>query len=259
MEGGLWTFRGHLVLMAVYGGFTKPSEIELSTFKIWIQIHDLPDGYRPLLETMAAKVGEVIATKNVSGDFSGNFYRVRVLCDVRKPLKVVTSIIRGGQRQLFLVKYDQLPDWCSFCGYIGHLHTEHGDGVHPPDSLVFKNLKVEWNMRGPGTDRGRGRGRGSGRGLDRGARDLNSSESYSATDDDEEDDRIDVDPRKDKVNAGGVEGGASAAGALGVNNLVLRFQNETVPPSPLPKRDPKRKKPAVEEEGKRRVMKGETS
>jgi hypothetical protein len=73
MEGGPWTFRGHPVLMVAYDGFTKPSEIELNTFKIWIQIHDIQDGYKPMLEALASKVGEVVPSEPASTDFSCNF------------------------------------------------------------------------------------------------------------------------------------------------------------------------------------------
>ncbi|KAE8774008.1 hypothetical protein D1007_53707 [Hordeum vulgare] len=55
---------------------------------------------------------------------------------------------------------------------LGHLYKEHGKGIHPPSSLVFKDLKASWNMRagqGPGGGRGRRGGRHggwSGQGLD---------------------------------------------------------------------------------------------
>lgn len=48
--------------------------------------------------------------------FFGNYYRVCVQIDVRKPLKNVVSLIRAGHRQLLLVKYERLSDWCSVCG-----------------------------------------------------------------------------------------------------------------------------------------------
>lgn len=39
MEGGPWAFRGQPVLLAPYDGFSKPSSIDLKSFKIWVQIH----------------------------------------------------------------------------------------------------------------------------------------------------------------------------------------------------------------------------
>ncbi|KAM0848823.1 hypothetical protein ACQ4PT_054136 [Festuca glaucescens] len=113
MDGGPWVFRGKSVLIAPYDGFTKPSTIVLNTVLMWIQIHDLPDGYKGLVKTLAGKVGKYVEQEPPSTDFVGNFYRVCVKIDVTVPLKSVVSIIRGGKRELFLVKYERLPDWCS--------------------------------------------------------------------------------------------------------------------------------------------------
>ena len=33
---------------------------------------------------------------------------------------------------------------------IGHLHTEHGDGVHATSKLIFKELRASWSGRGGG-------------------------------------------------------------------------------------------------------------
>ncbi|KAM0922773.1 hypothetical protein ACQ4PT_005948 [Festuca glaucescens] len=112
-QGGPWTFRGNAVLFAEYDGFTKPSTIKLNQFDIWVQIHDLPDGYKGMVKAMASKIGEFISMEPPSVDFAGNFFRVRVKLDVRKPLKNVASIVRGGKRELFIVKYERLPDWCA--------------------------------------------------------------------------------------------------------------------------------------------------
>ena len=41
------------------------------------------------------------------------------------------------------------------------MYKEHGDGVHPPSSLYFKDLRASWAMcTGVGTAGGRGRGGG---------------------------------------------------------------------------------------------------
>jgi hypothetical protein len=66
MEGGLWTFYGHPVISTPYDGFTKPYEISLDRFKIWIHIHDLPDGFKLMIEVLAGKVGEYVSNDPVS-------------------------------------------------------------------------------------------------------------------------------------------------------------------------------------------------
>jgi hypothetical protein len=93
MNGGPWVFRGKSVLMAPYDGFIKPSTIELNTLLIWIQIHDLPVGYKYMIKTLASRVGKYEASEPPSEDLAGNFYRVRVRIDVGMQLKHVVSII----------------------------------------------------------------------------------------------------------------------------------------------------------------------
>ena len=164
MDGGPWVFRGKSVLLAPYDGFTKPSTIDLNLLLIWIQIHDLPVGYKDLVKPLASKVGEFETAEPYSTDFSGNFFRARVRIDVRKQLKRVVSIIRNSKRQIFLVKYERLPDWCAVCGFLGHTYKEHGDGVHPPEALIFKDLKADGGWRPSFRPPARGSGRG-GRGT----------------------------------------------------------------------------------------------
>ncbi|KAK1665276.1 hypothetical protein QYE76_053435 [Lolium multiflorum] len=91
-EGGPWAFRGNLVLMAPYDEFSKPSSIKLNHIDIWIQIHDLHIGYAPMVKALASKVGEFKISESNSFGFEGNFYRVKVRLDVRKPLKSVVSM-----------------------------------------------------------------------------------------------------------------------------------------------------------------------
>lgn len=98
MEGGPWTFRGNPVLLAPYDGFSKPSSIDLHNFRIWIQIHDLPDGYEPLVKSLAGKVGEFYSLDNRGRDMAGNYYRARITLDVRKKLKNHVSVVKRQKR-----------------------------------------------------------------------------------------------------------------------------------------------------------------
>ncbi|XP_020148031.1 uncharacterized protein [Aegilops tauschii subsp. strangulata] len=141
-QGGPWHFRGNPVIIVPYDGYSKPTSIELFKFEIWVRIIDLPIAYHGKVKALAAKLGEFVDSEPSSFDFEGNFYRVRIKLDVRNPLKKATSLIRGGERQIFAVKYERLPDWCQVCGMMGHEFKEHSDGVHPPSALIFKNLRA---------------------------------------------------------------------------------------------------------------------
>ncbi|KAI5020623.1 hypothetical protein ZWY2020_045511 [Hordeum vulgare] len=179
MEEGPWSFKGKAVVMAPYDGFTRPSTIVLDKLEIWAQIHDFPEGYFPLIKSLAATIGEFTFAEPKSQDFEGNFFRVRVKINVKEPLRNADSLVKNRKREIFRVKYERLPDWCAVCGHLGHLHKECGYVVHPPKALVFKDLRVAWFMgpgRGPGEGRaGRGTrsqgGRGNGR-FGRGGRGL---------------------------------------------------------------------------------------
>lgn len=63
--------------MPPYDGYTKPSTIELNRIDIWMQIHDLLDGFFSKIRALSATVGEFIYAEPKSQDFEGNFARVR--------------------------------------------------------------------------------------------------------------------------------------------------------------------------------------
>ena len=66
-------FRGNPVMIVPYDGFTKPSTIKLFHIDVWIQIHDLPVGYVPMLKSLASKVGDWISSEGTPTDYEGIF------------------------------------------------------------------------------------------------------------------------------------------------------------------------------------------
>lgn len=73
-----------------------------------------------MVKSLDSKDEEFVASEPASFDFEGNFYRVRVKQDIRKPLKKVILMVRAGKREIFIAKYERLPDWCQVCGMMGH-------------------------------------------------------------------------------------------------------------------------------------------
>ncbi|KAK1660498.1 hypothetical protein QYE76_048657 [Lolium multiflorum] len=218
MEGGPWVFRGKSVLIAPYDGFTKPSSIDLNTILMWIQIHDLPDGFKSMVKSLASKVGEYVTMEAPSSDYVGNFYMVRVR-----------------------IRY-----WCAVCGMLGHLYKEHGDGVHDLSAQIFRDLKANYVWRpSDRPSRGRGRGGASFSGPGRGGRGHGDASLLDVGFEEGKDDEVmeDVDlNRKRGATAVGENGGlapgtvAAIAGALD----KVPIPSPQVPPSPPLKRDPKR-------------------
>jgi hypothetical protein len=54
------------------------------------------------LKSLASKVQSFVHSKGMSNDFTGNFYRVKVMLDVRKPPKSIVSLVRAGKHEQFL-------------------------------------------------------------------------------------------------------------------------------------------------------------
>lgn len=71
MEEGPWTFKGKAMVIAPYDGFTRTSTVPLNNIDIWIQIHDLPDGFFSYIKLLAGTVGEFIYAEPKSQDFEG--------------------------------------------------------------------------------------------------------------------------------------------------------------------------------------------
>ena len=70
MNEGPWNFRGDAVILLPYDGISKPSTVKLETIDIWIQIHDLPDGFPAMVKSLAAKLGQLVFVETYSHDLS---------------------------------------------------------------------------------------------------------------------------------------------------------------------------------------------
>lgn len=79
---------------------------------------------------MSEKIAELIGkyvgqyVKTDPNNFSGgrkSFMRIRVLIDVRMPLKRKMKIRKGNSDDIWVdFRYERLPTFCFFCGIIGH-------------------------------------------------------------------------------------------------------------------------------------------
>ncbi|XBI35242.1 hypothetical protein VPH35_120948 [Triticum aestivum] len=138
MGQGPWLFRNMAVLLVPYDGFTNTEEVPIDYMPIWLQIHKLPDGYcrHDLITKLLRSAGEVLETR-LNGNSRGDYVRVRVKHDIRKPLTKFVSIVKGEARKVYAVRYEKLARFCSACGIIGHGHKECGNGVFAEKDLKF--------------------------------------------------------------------------------------------------------------------------
>ncbi|KAM0897492.1 hypothetical protein ACQ4PT_022552 [Festuca glaucescens] len=175
MDGGPWLFRNAALVMVEYDGFTNVDDYKLDKIPVWTRIQGIPEGLmkkKELAEKVARKVGDppitVIVNEGVIN--ASKYLRARVHVVLSKPLVRLVPITLK-ERKVYPIQYEKLPDFCNFCGMIGHIVTECGDGVHPKDQCQWGEwLKIAFEPSFPsgggrgGGNRGgfgsRGRGRG---------------------------------------------------------------------------------------------------
>ncbi|KAL5747085.1 hypothetical protein ACOSQ2_024382 [Xanthoceras sorbifolium] len=124
--GGPWCFDKHLIVLREAKGLGKVSEVDFSLTPLWIQMHNLP------LACMSKEAGiflgnfvgsvEEVDTGS-SGSYMGKYLRVRVEVDITKALRRGIRVLMGDPKEevVVVLRYERLPNFCYFCGIIGHL------------------------------------------------------------------------------------------------------------------------------------------
>ena len=124
LEGQPWHFDHHALLLEEIDESIRPSDMEIFAFPMWVRVYNLPFKGRLInanVEAIGNKIGRFVkmdASGLVGIDKS---VRIRILIDVRKPLKQQIKIkMRGGIEDFFEVKYEKPPLFCYHCGLLGH-------------------------------------------------------------------------------------------------------------------------------------------
>nr|KYP46238.1 Uncharacterized protein At4g02000 family [Cajanus cajan] len=125
LKGGPWSFDRHLLILGIIKDGEVPNQIPLYTVPFWVQIHQLPPGFNSssVGQNIANHIGEFLEfdSRNTT-TFWRSYMRVRVLIDVRKPLKKSKRIKKpGGEATVVLFKYEKLGPFCFVCGLLGHM------------------------------------------------------------------------------------------------------------------------------------------
>lgn len=105
--------------------------VPLETMPIWVRIYDLPlvmmNKERGVIYgSKLGKVREVDVQED--GCNKHDFFRIRVDLPVNRPLKRMLAIkikVKGAEEiRRFNLRYERIPHFCFFCGFIGHSDKE---------------------------------------------------------------------------------------------------------------------------------------
>lgn len=141
MNTGPWSFDNYLLILFGIQEGEVLNQIPLFQATFWVQVHDVPTGF------MSQRVGQILGNfigQFVEYDANNNssswksYIRIKVLVDVRKPLKRSKKISKQvGEAKVVKFKYERLGVFCFLCGCIGHNESfcdkifdlENDDGV----------------------------------------------------------------------------------------------------------------------------------
>ncbi|KAK1592224.1 hypothetical protein Q3G72_021434 [Acer saccharum] len=123
----IWqTKNEQLLVLREAAGSDKVTDLQFRHVPFWIQLHNLPLAClnRDVGLHLGGLVGQVKETDaGESGECVGQFIRIRVLIDVTNPLKRGLRVALGDDEKVneVMICYERLPNFCYYCGKIGHL------------------------------------------------------------------------------------------------------------------------------------------
>lgn len=98
LEGGQWSFDNNLLILEKLTAGDRVFTVPLFNVPMWVQIYDLPVGL--MTERVGKMMGDFIGTfmeydaRNAA--VRNSYFRIRVLLDVRLPLKRAKKIKKAG-------------------------------------------------------------------------------------------------------------------------------------------------------------------
>ena len=117
-----------------YDSISNVQDYKLDRIPLWARIIGIPDGLmkkKEIAKKMDAKVGippfSVVVNEGIINP--RKYLRARVVVKLDTPL-VRFVPLNPKERRKCPVEYEKLPEFCYFCGLMGHTVTECGDGIH---------------------------------------------------------------------------------------------------------------------------------
>lgn len=175
---GPWEFGGDLLVVVDFDDTKRLKDLEFTHIPVWIRVFDLPFGLMNA-ETgrrIGNSVGEVLEVDKDEDELAvGEYLRIKVLIDIRKPLFRGITMEKGKGEEEFWCrfKYEFVPNFCYSCGLLGHVEKDCDDGVGRREGKQFG----EWLRVNPAKKK-EGRGRWSEGGSSGGSQQYRKEASW---------------------------------------------------------------------------------
>jgi hypothetical protein len=129
VEGGPWIHLGDVLLVQPLKGSERPSETDLNAVPIWVKMYDVPWDKQTMANgrKWGSRLGKVLAVDvDKDGAQFRDFLRVRIQIPINKRLqtKLTTGVMgKPETHSTYILRYERVPYFCFWCGFIGHNET----------------------------------------------------------------------------------------------------------------------------------------
>lgn len=146
VRGGPWQYKMDIFLVEAMEPGVDPASVPFTHVPMWVQFRNIPFYLltKALAWELGWKIGNTLMIDNNSrGNIADKFLRVRVQLPLYSALQkriILEDEITGEEVKVHIC-YERLPNFCLFCGYIGH--TEARCDLPVAD----RKIKFNQNMR----------------------------------------------------------------------------------------------------------------
>lgn len=113
IKGGPWAFDKSLLAL-MEPSSVQPSQIVFDEVPFWIRIYDLPINMqtKETAEAIGNIFGGIIEDDDLDYTVCSKFMRLRVMVNIRKPLRR-GLLMKSGYKKIWVeIKYERLPNFC---------------------------------------------------------------------------------------------------------------------------------------------------
>nr|XP_020182831.1 uncharacterized protein LOC109768507 [Aegilops tauschii subsp. strangulata] len=128
IRGGPWQYHGDPFLVVGLEAGADPTSAVFSHMPMWVQFRDIP--FYLLTKELARSLGEqvgklVMIDQHSRGNICEKFLRARVQLPLYSALlkEITLEDEITGEEVPVSLRYERLPNFCLFCGFIGHMEA----------------------------------------------------------------------------------------------------------------------------------------
>ncbi|KAM0901411.1 hypothetical protein ACQ4PT_019967 [Festuca glaucescens] len=129
LNGGPWIHLGNALLVKALEGSARPSATDLSSVPMWVHMYDVPWDKQTVANgrKWGSKLGKIVTVEaDARGSKFKDYLRVRIELPIDKRLqtKLTTGVKdRPETHSSYVLRYERVPYFCFWCGFIGHNDT----------------------------------------------------------------------------------------------------------------------------------------